>query len=100
MLLSAEHRAVSMGALEQFSLDVMQCELFTAQCPVPGFEDNALAITFAHLRQLLDLVMGPDWTTFFAERDAAQHRGSGGGAKYARVKASSAASLLEKLVLE
>ncbi|KAL7074692.1 hypothetical protein ACQ4LE_005557 [Meloidogyne hapla] len=100
MLLSPKHKAISMGALEQFSLDVMQCELFAAQCPVPGFEDNALAITFAHLRQLLDLVMGPDWTTFFAERDAPQQQRTenGGGAKYTRVKASNAAVLLEKIV--
>ncbi|KAL3089211.1 hypothetical protein niasHT_021155 [Heterodera trifolii] len=100
MLLSSEHRSVSIGALEQFSLDVMQCELFTAQCPVPGFEDNALAITFAHLRQLLDLVMGPDWTTFFAERDEgnSHRRGGSSGTKYARVKASSAAALLEKVI--
>lgn len=99
MLLSPEHKAVSMGALEQFSLDVMQCELFTAQCPVPGFEDNALAITFAHLRQLLDLVMGPDWTTFFAERDiGTQSKNNGAEMKYSRVKASNAAILLEKIV--
>ncbi|KAL3078975.1 hypothetical protein niasHS_014757 [Heterodera schachtii] len=100
MLLSSEHRSVSIGALEQFSLDVMQCELFTAQRPVPGFEDNALAITFAHLRQLLDLVMGPDWTTFFAERDEGNSHRKGGssGTKYARVKASSAAALLEKVI--
>uniref|UniRef100_A0A914KIZ6 Exocyst complex component n=3 Tax=Meloidogyne incognita group TaxID=654580 RepID=A0A914KIZ6_MELIC len=100
MLLSPKHKAISMGALEQFSLDVMQCELFAAQCPVPGFEDNALAITFAHLRQLLDLVMGPDWTTFFNERDASQQQRTENSvaAKYTRVKASNAAILLEKIV--
>ncbi|CAK5127180.1 unnamed protein product [Meloidogyne enterolobii] len=100
MLLSPKHKAISMGALEQFSLDVMQCELFAAQCPVPGFEDNALAITFAHLRQLLDLVMGPDWTTFFSERDASQQQRTENSVapKYTRVKASNAAILLEKIV--
>lgn len=72
--------------------------MFAAQCPVPGFEDNALAITFAHLRQLLDLVMGPDWTTFFSERDASQQQRTENSvaAKYTRVKASNAAILLEK----
>lgn len=42
--------------------------------------------------------MGPDWTTFFAERDALQQQKpvSSGGAKYTRVKASNAAILLEK----
>lgn len=78
--------------------DVMQCELLTAQCPVSGFEDNALAITFAHVRQLLDLVMGPDWTTFFAERDNVSNSQQQRGMKYSRVKASNAAILLEKWV--
>ncbi|VDK72797.1 unnamed protein product, partial [Cylicostephanus goldi] len=40
VLLSPDVRAISMGALEQFSLDVMQCEMFTARCPVPGFDHN------------------------------------------------------------
>ncbi|VDM64718.1 unnamed protein product [Angiostrongylus costaricensis] len=50
VLLSPDVRAISMGALEQFSLDVMQCEMFTARCPVSGFDHNTLPMTFAHLR--------------------------------------------------
>ncbi|EPB79119.1 putative exocyst complex subunit Sec15 [Ancylostoma ceylanicum] len=67
VLLSPDVRAISMGALEQFSLDVMQCEMFTARCPVAGFDHNTLPMTFAHLRQLLELVMSNDWTSYLAE---------------------------------
>lgn len=91
MLLSSDVKSVSNGALEQFSLDVMQCEMFTAQCPVEGFENATLTMTFAHLRQLLDLVMNADWTTYLAERGQKN-------SKYMRVRASDAATLLEKFV--
>lgn len=50
LLLSPDVKAISVGALEQFSLDVMQCEMFTARCPVAGFDHNTLPMTFAHLR--------------------------------------------------
>uniref|UniRef100_A0A915DUG0 Exocyst complex subunit Sec15 C-terminal domain-containing protein n=1 Tax=Ditylenchus dipsaci TaxID=166011 RepID=A0A915DUG0_9BILA len=73
------------------SPEVKCCEFFTAQCPVAGFEDAALSITFAHLRQLLDLVMSNDWTTYLAERGQRT-------SKYSRVKASNAAVLLEKII--
>lgn len=38
LLLSPDLKAVSTGALDQFDLDVIQCELFTSQCPVAGLE--------------------------------------------------------------
>jgi hypothetical protein len=40
--------------------------------PVGG-ATAVLSMTFAQVRQLLDLVMTPDWTTYFAERDTAFH---------------------------
>lgn len=40
----------------------MQCEMFASQRPVSGLDDTTLLMTFAHLRQLLDLVMNADWT--------------------------------------
>ncbi|GMR61536.1 hypothetical protein PMAYCL1PPCAC_31731 [Pristionchus mayeri] len=67
ILISPSFRLVSWGALDQFSLDVMQCEMFTAQCPVPGLDNQTLPVTFATLRQLLDLVVHDDWPTFCAE---------------------------------
>ncbi|KJH51419.1 putative exocyst complex subunit Sec15 [Dictyocaulus viviparus] len=91
LLLSPEVRAISTGALEQFSLDVMQCEMFTARCPVAGFDHNTLPMTFAHLRQLLELVMSNDWTSYLAEYG--QENG-----KYVRVNATNATQLLEKMI--
>ncbi|KAH7732234.1 CRE-SEC-15 protein [Aphelenchoides avenae] len=91
MLLGPDVKAVSPGTLEQFSLDVMQCEMFTSRCPVAGFEDQTLLMAFAHLRQILDLAMQADWTTYLAERGQTN-------SKYSRVKASSAATLMEKMV--
>ncbi|TKR80499.1 hypothetical protein L596_014566 [Steinernema carpocapsae] len=91
LVLSSEVSAISMGALEQFNLDVIQCEAFTDGCPVAGFEDNTLSMTFASLRQLLDLVMESDWTTYLA--DYKQKKG-----KYVRVKVEDAVILLEKMI--
>ncbi|VDM44459.1 unnamed protein product [Toxocara canis] len=89
LLLSPDLKAVSTGALDQFDLDVIQCELFTSQCPVAGLEDATLAMTFASLRQLLDLVMKADWPTYLADYGKEE-------SKYSRVKASSAITVLEK----
>jgi hypothetical protein len=61
---------------------------FIAQCPVhvcfkggdqqqqdagPANTAAVLSMTFAQVRQLLDLVMTPDWATYFAERETAFH---------------------------
>lgn len=89
MLIGSEVKAISTGALDQFNLDVIQCEQFIAQCPVTDLDYSALSITFAHVRQLLNLVMDNDWTTYLAERGKRN-------CKYSRVKASSAVTLLEK----
>uniref|UniRef100_A0A915JDU7 Exocyst complex component 6 n=1 Tax=Romanomermis culicivorax TaxID=13658 RepID=A0A915JDU7_ROMCU len=89
-LLDPEVKQVSSGVLEQFNLDVMQCELFTSQCPVVGFEDNTLTMTFAGLRQLIDLTMSADWSTYLA--DFGQER-----SKYSRVHPLNATCLLEKI---
>ncbi|XP_076316970.1 exocyst complex component 6-like isoform X4 [Tachypleus tridentatus] len=43
---------VSMGALQQFNLDLIQCELFANSEPVRGFEEGALQMCFADLRQV------------------------------------------------
>lgn len=92
MLLNPALKMISNGALEQFHLDLMQCELFTSQCPIPGFDDvAALTMTFAHVSQLLDLILNNDWTNYLASRGQRTN-------KYSRVKASYAATLLEKFV--
>ncbi|VDN08177.1 unnamed protein product [Thelazia callipaeda] len=91
ILLNTDLKSVSTGALDQFDLDVIQCELFTAQCPIAGLEDGTLTMTFASLRQLLDLVMKADWPTYLADYGKEE-------SKYSRVKASHGIILLEKLI--
>ncbi|CAD5229233.1 unnamed protein product [Bursaphelenchus okinawaensis] len=91
MLLSPDFKYISKGALDQINLDLMQCELFASSRPVDGFDDATLPMTFAHIRQLLDLVMNEDWSTYLAERG---QRNS----KYVRVTSQNAATLLEKVV--
>lgn len=66
-----------------------ECLVFTAQCPVDGFEDGTLAMTFAQLRQLLDLVMASDWSAYLADYGRPASR-------YVRVKPNVAIGLLEK----
>ncbi|KAI6244188.1 Exocyst complex component [Aphelenchoides fujianensis] len=76
---------------EQFSLDEMQCEDFAAKAPVEGFDESTLPMTFAHLRQLLDLVINEDWSTYLSGRNQENFQ-------YDRVKTTDAAMLLEKLL--
>ncbi|XP_045073899.1 LOW QUALITY PROTEIN: exocyst complex component 6 [Coregonus clupeaformis] len=38
MPLDSELKQISMGAIQQFNLDVIQCELFASSEPVPGFQ--------------------------------------------------------------
>jgi len=91
MLLSDSVRQVSVAALEQLSLDVLQCEQFAAGEPVPGLEEGALVLCFADARQLLDVCLAEDWSTYFSERGR-------GGARYLRVTPQRAEAVLEKLL--
>ncbi|KAK9398506.1 exocyst complex component 6B-like [Crotalus adamanteus] len=50
-LLEAEVRQLSLGALQQFSLDVAECEQFARSGPVPGFQGDTLLLAFIDLRQ-------------------------------------------------
>uniref|UniRef100_A0A663M949 Exocyst complex component n=1 Tax=Athene cunicularia TaxID=194338 RepID=A0A663M949_ATHCN len=53
MLLDSELKQISMGAIQQFNLDVIQCELFASSEPVPGFQGDTLQLAFIDLRQML-----------------------------------------------
>ncbi|XP_071827649.1 exocyst complex component 6-like isoform X2 [Apostichopus japonicus] len=81
---------ISMGALRQFSLDVIQCELFVNSEPVPGFKDGTLQMTFVELRQLLDLFIHWDWSTYLADYNNPKRQ-------YDRVTPQTAIILLEKM---
>ncbi|KAI5627371.1 exocyst complex component 6 isoform X2, partial [Silurus asotus] len=91
MLLDTELKQVSMGAIQQFNLDVIQCELFASSEPVPGFQGDTLQLAFIDLRQLLDLFMVWDWSTYLADYGQPT-------SKYLRVNPSTALALLEKSV--
>ncbi|KAL2079717.1 hypothetical protein ACEWY4_025461 [Coilia grayii] len=51
LLLEADVRQVSMGALQQFNMDVKECERFARAGPVPGFQGDTLLLAFIDLRQ-------------------------------------------------
>lgn len=111
LLMSEDIKSVSMGALQQVNLDVIQCERnywfssrqlicfqltnfcfiteFAASEPVPGFEDGTLLSTFLDLRQLLDLLLSWDWSAYF--HDYGQET-----SKYLRVSPQRAIVVLEK----
>ncbi|KAK7919507.1 hypothetical protein WMY93_010791 [Mugilogobius chulae] len=90
MLLDSELKQVSMGAIQQFNLDVIQCELFASSEPVPGFQGDTLQLAFIDLRQLLDLFMVWDWSTYLADYGQPN-------SKYLRVNPATALALLEKV---
>ncbi|XP_064418821.1 exocyst complex component 6 isoform X6 [Latimeria chalumnae] len=90
MLLDNELKQISMGAIQQFNLDVIQCELFASSEPVPGFQGDTLQLAFIDLRQLLDLFMVWDWSTYLADYGQST-------SKYLRVNPNTALTLLEKM---
>jgi len=90
MLMNNEIKQISMGALNQLNLDLLQCEQFAASEPVKGLQQDELLAYFGKLRELLDLFISWDWPTYF--HDYAQKTN-----KYKSVKPDIAIILLEKL---
>uniref|UniRef100_A0A671NNW1 Exocyst complex component n=1 Tax=Sinocyclocheilus anshuiensis TaxID=1608454 RepID=A0A671NNW1_9TELE len=90
LLLEADVRQVSMGALQQFNVDVKECEKFARAGPVPGFQGDTLLLAFIDLRQLLDLFTQWDWSTYLADYGRPT-------CKYLRVNPHTALALLEKM---
>lgn len=89
MLMSEKNKQISMGALNQIALDLIQCELFAASEPVKGLQEDDL-MYFTKLREILDLFTTWDWPTYF--HDYGQDNN-----KYAQVKPDVALALVEKL---
>lgn len=107
MLMNDEIRQISMGALNQLNLDLLQCERkttkisilhfrppnffaeFAASEPVKGLQQDELLAYFAKLRELLDLFISWDWPTYF--HDYAQDI-----SRYKNVRPEIAIILLEK----
>ncbi|RWS29237.1 Exocyst complex component 6B-like protein [Leptotrombidium deliense] len=89
-LMDEEVKCISLGALQQFNLDLIQCELFANSEPVSGFEDGALQLCFTELRQLMDLFTIWDWSTYLSDYGKQE-------SKYLRVNPTIALNLLEKV---
>ncbi|KAM4809791.1 exocyst complex component 6B isoform 2-T2 [Rhinophrynus dorsalis] len=90
LLLDTEVKQITMGALQQFNLDVKECERFARSGPVPGFQGDTLQLAFIDLRQLLDLFIKWDWSTYLADYGQPT-------CKYLRVNPSTALTLIEKM---
>ncbi|XP_019408489.1 PREDICTED: exocyst complex component 6B isoform X2 [Crocodylus porosus] len=90
LLLEVEVRQLTLGALQQFNLDVEECEQFARSGPVPGFQGDTLQLAFIDLRQLLDLFLHWDWSTYLADYGQPT-------CKYLRVNPTTALTLLEKM---
>ena len=54
MLMSPDVKAISNGALDQFNLDIIQCEVFSAKDLVEGLDKDTLSMAFAELRYISD----------------------------------------------
>ncbi|XP_055377607.1 exocyst complex component 6 [Condylostylus longicornis] len=90
MLLTNEIKQISTGALQQINLDLMQCEFFAASEPVPGFKEGELSRYFAKIRQLLDLLIMEEWSTYLHDYGKVDNR-------YNLVQPSAIIIILEKI---
>ncbi|XP_026546293.1 exocyst complex component 6B-like, partial [Notechis scutatus] len=63
---------------------------FARSGPVPGFQGDTLLLAFIDLRQLLDLFLQWDWSTYLADYGQPT-------CKYLRVNPTTALALLEKM---
>ena len=91
LLLSEDVKQISHGALDQISLDLMQCELFAASDPVPGVSDGELSQYFAEIRQFLDLVTSLNWSAYLHDFGKGENR-------YSLVPPSNIIIVLEKMM--
>ncbi|KAI0986328.1 hypothetical protein GJ496_004124 [Pomphorhynchus laevis] len=91
-LFDPEVKAISYPALEQLELDLIQCEQFVVEMCKSNAEIEEAMKSFHILRQLLDLTLTKDWTTYFAEYDLNKQ-----SSKYGAVKSSTALNVVERL---
>lgn len=91
MLLDEEVKHMNAHGLEGFNQDLRKCEEFVNSNPVEGISDGILQMTFMELRQLIDLLLNEDWSTYFADHGTTT-------SKYSRVNPSVVIKLLEKMM--
>ncbi|XP_055677115.1 exocyst complex component 6 [Lutzomyia longipalpis] len=90
LLLSEDVKQISTGALQQISLDLMQCEVFAVSDPVPGLKEGELIKYFAELRQLLDLLLSEEWSAYLHDYGKDEKR-------YSLVQPTTIIIILEKI---
>lgn len=90
LLLSDDVKQITLGAIQQISLDLMQCELFAASDPVPGLKENELSKYFAEIRQLLDLLILEEWSVYLHDYGKTENR-------YSLVEPSTIIVMIEKI---
>lgn len=90
LLLSDDVSAITVGAIQQVSLDLMQCELFAASDPVPGLKEGELSKYFCEVRQLLDLLILEEWSSYLHDYGKA-------GNRYSLVSPATIIIILEKI---
>lgn len=90
LVLSDDVKQITVGAIQQISLDLMQCELFAASDPVPGLKEGELSKYFSEIRQLLDLLILEEWSTYLHDYGKTENR-------YSLVAPSTIIIILEKI---
>ncbi|EDO30699.1 predicted protein [Nematostella vectensis] len=91
LLLDDDVKQMNEHGLNWFNQDLRECEEFANSSPVEGISDGTLQMTFLELRQLVDLLLGCDWSTYLKDHGSTT-------SKYNRVNPQIAARLLEKLM--
>ncbi|XP_031556989.1 exocyst complex component 6B-like [Actinia tenebrosa] len=91
LLLDDEVTQMNEHGINCFNQDLRQCEEFANSSPVEGISDGTLQMTFLELRQLVDLLLSFDWSTYLKDHGSTT-------SKYNRVNPQIAAKLLEKLM--
>ncbi|KAG9510590.1 Cyclin-dependent kinase 2, partial [Fragariocoptes setiger] len=92
-ILSEDVKAISIGGLQQFSLDLLQFEAFADSGPVKGFKEE-LHTMFSEPRQLCDLFLYNDYSTYISDCMSDSRRQQ---SKYSCVSPAAASIVLEKL---
>ncbi|XP_053969955.1 exocyst complex component 6 [Anastrepha ludens] len=90
ILYDEEVKQISTGALQQINLDLLQCEFFAASEPVPGLREGELSKYFLENRQLLDLLIMEEWSTYLHDYGKQENR-------YHLVHPQSIITILEKI---
>jgi exocyst complex component 6 len=91
-LVSPELKQITFGAIEQLNFDLLQCETFANLVKIEGLNNETLSLSFADIRQLIDLILTKEWSIYL--KDYGKDR-----SKYNRVNLNNAFTLVEKFVL-